>query len=305
MANQTRFSEDAPISVEPPEAKALSAANTGDMPARGTTTGIAGRALKMQNASAHVVETTWSQQRKKLQSQNNSLDLLKQYKEKPSILLRNKIVELNMGLVRMQARKWANQCNEPLEDLVNEGVKGLIKAIERFDLVSGNAFSSVAIPYISGAIQHYMRDKTWGTVRPPRRAVETYAAVTKTHRTAAQHGREMPLEEVAEGMGVSRERWRFVKEAREQKPVISLDEEPLQLAADGPEVEEDQTWVYDYLKNLPEPGYSCVVERVFGNLADEEIAKRHPNLSVTMVQLLIQQGLEQMRAEIVAAGRMG
>jgi RNA polymerase sigma-B factor len=45
---------------------------------------------------------------------------------------------------------------------------GLIRAIERFDLSKGNAFSSFAIPYIRGEIQHYLRDKGV-TVRIPRR----------------------------------------------------------------------------------------------------------------------------------------
>ncbi|NEO27545.1 MAG: sigma-70 family RNA polymerase sigma factor, partial [Kamptonema sp. SIO4C4] len=97
-----------------------------------------------------------------------SLQLLRDYQDNPTAQLRNKIVQLNIGLVRKEAHHWVNQCNESYEDLLQVGCLGLIRAIERFDLSKGNAFSSFAIPYIRGEIQHYLRDKVT-SVRIPRR----------------------------------------------------------------------------------------------------------------------------------------
>lgn len=96
-----------------------------------------------------------------------SLELLHQYQQSASKDIRNRIVQLNIGLVRKEVHHWVNQCTESYEDLLQVGCIGLIRAIERFDLSKGHAFSSFAIPYIRGEIQHYLRDKS-PSVRVPR-----------------------------------------------------------------------------------------------------------------------------------------
>lgn len=79
-----------------------------------------------------------------------SLELLHQYQQSASKDIRNRIVQLNIGLVRKEVHHWVNQCTESYEDLLQVGCIGLIRAIERFDLSKGHAFSSFAIPYIRG-----------------------------------------------------------------------------------------------------------------------------------------------------------
>ncbi|MDJ0705531.1 MAG: sigma-70 family RNA polymerase sigma factor, partial [Leptolyngbyaceae cyanobacterium MO_188.B28] len=88
-----------------------------------------------------------------------TLELLQQYQKSLSPKLRNHLVQLNIGLVRREAHHWLNHSNESYEDLMQVGSLGLIRAIERFDMSKGYAFSSFAIPYIRGEIQHYLRDK--------------------------------------------------------------------------------------------------------------------------------------------------
>ena len=68
---------------------------------------------------------------------NDSLLLLRDYQDNPSSQLRNKIVELNFGLVRKEAYHWVSQCQESYEDLVQVGSLGLIRAIERFEISRG------------------------------------------------------------------------------------------------------------------------------------------------------------------------
>ena len=94
------------------------------------------------------------------QTKGNTLELLRQYQVNPSYEVRNHLVNLNIGLVRREAYHWLQQSNETFEDLMQVGSLGLIRAIERFDLSKGYAFSSFAIPYIRGEIQHYLRDKS-------------------------------------------------------------------------------------------------------------------------------------------------
>jgi len=96
------------------------------------------------------------------------MDFLQNYHRNPTLKLRNKLVELNAGLVRKVAHQICRKCAEPYEDLEQIGYLGLIRAIERFDPQQGSAFSSFAIPYIRGEMLHYLRDKG-SMMRIPRR----------------------------------------------------------------------------------------------------------------------------------------
>ena len=153
----------------------------------------------------------------------NSLELLKSYQETQSQVTRNRIVELNLGLVRKEAHHWVHQCSEDYEDLIQVGCLGLIRAIERFQLSKGNAFSSFAIPYIRGEIQHYLRDRS-NTVKIPRRWLELkQQAVKVTHQLREKLNRQPTDIEIAEGLNVSLEEWLEVKLAAKNRELLSLD----------------------------------------------------------------------------------
>ena len=79
------------------------------------------------------------------------------------------LVEL-MPLVRALAARYAGR-GEPLEDLVQVGSVGLIKAVDRFDVDRGVEFSSYAVPTIVGEIRRHFRDKAWA-MHVPRRLKE-------------------------------------------------------------------------------------------------------------------------------------
>ena len=64
---------------------------------------------------------------------SRGMELLMEYKQSPSVALRNQLVRLNAGLVRKIAHRISHQCSEPYEDLEQIGYIGLIRAIERFD----------------------------------------------------------------------------------------------------------------------------------------------------------------------------
>lgn len=153
----------------------------------------------------------------------NSLELLRQYQNNPSQHLRNRIVELNIGLVRKEAHHWVNQCNEGYEDLIQVGCLGLIRAIERFDLSKGNAFSSFAIPYIRGEIQHYLRDRS-SSVKIPRRWLELrQKAITITQQLREKLNRQPSDQEIAEQLNVSLKEWQDIKFADQNRDPLSLD----------------------------------------------------------------------------------
>ncbi len=152
-----------------------------------------------------------------------TLEILQAYRANPSIKLRNQLANLNIGLVRREAYHWKNQCQESFEDLMQVGSIGLINAIERFDVSKGNAFSSFAVPYIKGEIQHYLRDKS-PTVRMPRAWLTTYNQGCKIIRNKrTETGREPSSQEVANELGITVSEWYDIKLACQNRSPISLD----------------------------------------------------------------------------------
>ena len=101
---------------------------------------------------------------------------------------RERLIVEHLPLVRALARRYANR-GEPLDDLVQVGTIGLIKAIDRFDPSRGNKLASFATPTILGEIRRHFRDRSW-TVRVPRGIQEARAQITHAvSELSAQNGR--------------------------------------------------------------------------------------------------------------------
>ncbi|WP_443059942.1 SigB/SigF/SigG family RNA polymerase sigma factor [Streptomyces sp. NBC_00467] len=91
---------------------------------------------------------------------------------------RNTLIEMNLSLVRFAARRFRNRGSGEMEDIVQVGTIGLIKAIDRFELAREVEFTSFAVPYIVGEIKRYFRDTTWA-VHVPRRLQELRVDLAK------------------------------------------------------------------------------------------------------------------------------
>ncbi|MDJ1184125.1 RNA polymerase sigma factor SigF [Roseofilum casamattae] len=154
---------------------------------------------------------------------NSTINLLCAYQKNPSLKLRNQIVQHNIGLVRKEAHHWMHQCNEGFDDLLQVGCIGLIRAIERFEIKKGHAFSSFAIPYIRGEIQHYLRDRS-NAVRIPRRWLTMQRQAETTIRSLHTQLNRYPNDlEIASAMGISVNEWHEVKLASKNRSLLSLD----------------------------------------------------------------------------------
>lgn len=152
-----------------------------------------------------------------------TLRLFKVYAESQDIDVRNQIMEVNLGLVRKEAHHWAAQCNENFEDLSQVGCLGLIRAIERFDPNKGNAFSSFAIPYVRGEIQHFLRDKS-NCVRIPRRWLDLGRQAIAIQRDfRLKFDRAATDEEIANSLEVPLSDWQETKLALQNRDPLSLD----------------------------------------------------------------------------------
>ncbi|MFG2196600.1 RNA polymerase sigma factor SigF [Streptomyces sp. NPDC048639] len=117
---------------------------------------------------------------------------------------RNTLIELNISLVRFAAGRFRSRSDE-MEDIVQVGTIGLIKAIDRFDLSREVEFTTFAIPYIVGEIKRYFRDTSWA-VHVPRRLQELRIELAKAGEQLSQNlDRDPTPTELAEYLELSEE----------------------------------------------------------------------------------------------------
>ena len=117
---------------------------------------------------------------------------------------RERLVAQYIGLVEFLARRFRNR-GEPIEDLVQVGTIGLLKAIDRFDLDREVEFSTYATPTVVGELKRHFRDKSWA-VRVPRRLQELHLELTKVvGRLGQELGRSPTVAEIAKAAGATEE----------------------------------------------------------------------------------------------------
>lgn len=118
---------------------------------------------------------------------------------------RNTLIEMNTSLVRFVAKRFRNRGSGEMEDILQVGVIGLIKAVNRFDLSREVEFTSFAVPYILGEIRRYFRDATWA-VHVPRRLQELRVDLANAKgRLFVVLGRPPTVRELAEHLRLSQE----------------------------------------------------------------------------------------------------
>ncbi|AVV44558.1 B/F/G family RNA polymerase sigma-70 factor [Streptomyces sp. P3] len=115
---------------------------------------------------------------------------------------RNTLIEMNMSLVRFAAGRFRSRGPEEMEDIVQVGMIGLIKAIDRFELTREVEFTSFAVPYIVGEIKRFFRDTTWA-VHVPRRLQEARVQLARAkEELRSRLGRTPTTKELAELMSL-------------------------------------------------------------------------------------------------------
>jgi RNA polymerase sigma-B factor len=118
--------------------------------------------------------------------------------------VRNTLIEINLTLVRYSARRFRSR-GDDMDDIVQVGTIGLIKAIDRFDLSREVEFTTFAIPYVVGEIKRFFRDTTWD-VRVPRRLQEMRMDLARANdKLTSKLGRSPRVSELAEHLDVSEE----------------------------------------------------------------------------------------------------
>jgi RNA polymerase sigma-B factor len=219
---------------------------------------------------------------------------------------REQLVDQYIGLVEFLARRFRNR-GEPLEDLVQVGTIGLLKAIDRFDLGREVEFSTYATPTIVGELKRHFRDKGWA-VRVPRRLQELHLELTKVVNQLGQElGRSPTVPEIAEATGASEEQVLEGLEIAQAYNFTSLDA-PIDSEDSGSTSfadqlgEEDETLdTLEYraslapeMEKLPERERKILFLRFYRGMTQSQIADQL-GISQMHVSRLLNRTLSQLR----------
>ena len=235
--------------------------------------------------------------------------LLRRYHEDGDLAAREELIERYMSLVRSLARRYAYR-GEQLDDLVQIGAIGLIKAIDRFDLERGVELTTYATPNIIGEIKRHFRDKGW-SVRVPRGLQELNVQVSKLiEQLTVQLGRSPTIPELAKAAGVEEEQVLEALESGRAYTSVSLstgggsDEdgeldplESLGTIEHEYEISEDRAVLAPGFKVLDERERKILHLRFFSGLTQSQIAAEI-GISQMHVSRLIRRSLEKIREEI-------
>lgn len=148
---------------------------------------------------------------------SDNILLLRLYKDGDKSAL-EKLTKKNMNLVRSIAQRFVGRGHE-LDDLIETGVIGLLKALDGFDEALGYSFSTYAFPLITGEIKRFLRDD--GPIKISRKAKANTMTVIKAKESfIREHNREPKLSELSKITCLSAE---DITEAIEiSRPIISL-----------------------------------------------------------------------------------
>src|SRR4051794_40588278 len=126
--------------------------------------------------------------------------LFRAYAEHGDAAAREELVRRFMPLAAQLARRYSS-AREPLDDLLQVAALGLIKAVDRYELDRGTAFSSFAVPTILGELKRHFRDVGWA-VHVPRALQElTLRVRTEVDDLSRRLGHSPTPAEVAESLG--------------------------------------------------------------------------------------------------------
>jgi RNA polymerase sigma-B factor len=235
--------------------------------------------------------------------------LFEAYLEGGDLAARERLVTRFLPLARQLARRYAS-AGEPIDDLIQVASVGLVKAIDRYELDRGTAFSSFAVPTILGEIKRHFRDAGW-TVRVPRAIQERRIKVNRAiPALTGKLGRSPTPAEIAASIEATSEEVLEALEAAVAYEPVSLDTSP------GSE-DDDETWAqsigaedpgYDLvewgaalapaMRALPERERLILYMRFVKDMTQSEIAERI-GISQMHVSRLIRKALESMREETV------
>ena len=231
--------------------------------------------------------------------------LFRAYLEGGDLAARERLVERFLPLARRLARRYGTT-GESLDDLVQVASLGLVKAIDRYELDRGTAFSSFAVPTILGEIKRHFRDTGW-MLRVPRAIQERRMQINRAIPVlTGKLGRSPTTAEIAEHIQASSEEVLEALEAAVAYEPVSLDTAPgadeddeawsryVGVEEPGYEVAEYNATLGPAMRALPRRERLILFMRFVEDMTQSQIAERI-GVSQMHVSRLIRQALETLR----------
>jgi RNA polymerase sigma-B factor len=223
---------------------------------------------------------------------------------------REELVSRFLPLARRLAARY-HGAGEPFDDLLQVASLGLVKAVDRFDHTRGVAFSTFAVPTISGELKRHFRDNSWA-VHVPRgmrdRALKVHATIKEiSERT----GERPPSEELAERLSISESQVEDALGALGAFDALSLDGPAYQGsdpdvqsrgdtlgAVDGQyKLAEDRATLQRALKQIPSRDRRVLQMRFIEDRTQSDIAA-HIGVSQMQVSRILRRALDRLRQAI-------
>jgi RNA polymerase sigma-B factor len=239
-------------------------------------------------------------------------ELLRAYHAHGDLAAREQLIEQYLPLVRALAARYARR-GDQLEELVQVGSIGLIKAIDRFDIDRGVELTTYATPTIIGEIRRHFRDKGW-SVRVPRALQELKLRLSQlVDELARELHRSPTVAELAAAADVTPEDVLEALETNDAYLAVSLsspawgeddDEhdrtEALGEPDHGYEVSEDRMLLAPAVRVLDERERKVLHLRFYSGLTQSQIAL-DLGISQMHVSRIIRAALERLRSAIPGA----
>jgi RNA polymerase sigma-B factor len=219
-------------------------------------------------------------------------ELLQRAHEQKDLAAREELITRYLPLVRSLARRFASR-GQAVEDLVQVGSIGLIKAIDRFDMGRGVELSTYATPTILGEIKRYFRDKGWA-VKVPRALQDLNVRLNKViEQLTVELKRSPTISDLAQACSVTEEE---VLEALESGRAYNS----LSIYSGGSPDDEDAFELLDYLGEV-ENAYELVEQRRYLAPAMSRLDERERLIlhlrffeGMTQTQIAARVGISQM-----------
>ncbi|WP_435105303.1 SigB/SigF/SigG family RNA polymerase sigma factor [Nocardiopsis synnemataformans] len=228
--------------------------------------------------------------------------------------LRERVMVLYQPLINKIARRYGGR-GEPLEDLKQTAMVGLVKAVRGYDPARGKPFISYLLPTVTGEIKRHFRDHTWA-VRVPRRHQENRVKLRRvTSEFQQEHARTPTIAELAHEMKLPEAEISELVQVSESYRSLSLDapdssdaegqdgarlEDHLGKEDEGLERVVQRESLKPALARLPAREREILRLRFFGDHTQSEIADRL-GYSQMHVSRLLSGVLEQLRQEVGTA----
>ncbi len=250
------------------------------------------------------------QSRKLSWDKDYTRELFRRYRLNNDEDARDELITMYLNLVKYLASRFRNR-GEPVEDLVQVGTIGLIKAIDRFDIERQVEFTTYATPTIVGELKRYFRDKGWA-IKVPRRLQELSFKVNQAVDALTQKLQRSPsIQEIAAYLEVTPEEVLEAMETSEAYNFVSLESD---RGGDGSDtfsileyigkddtlmaVVDDRTTLQVAFKQLTPQEQRVLYLRFFEGLTQTEIA-RQLDISQMQVSRLLRRTLKVLRENIV------